>query len=149
MAAYTFLGKDENPKLAEACIQSSSEFGSLSFDFRFRDVLLQLQKGKGINLDPPNSEYYMEAFTRFKLTYRQQGNGSDVVYFDCFDPSNHREHPAFIYQYVYPPITLIFFKGDVGLVNGKLAISRETLHRDVFEPVIKNVRRITLQLLAL
>ncbi|KAF9506991.1 hypothetical protein BS47DRAFT_1352200 [Hydnum rufescens UP504] len=127
LGAYKFLGKETHPKIAEACIRSETQYyGSHSLDLSFRDLLYKLQKEEGINLDPPNLQHYMDTFAEFKLTYRGEGTGSNLVYFDCFDPSDHR---------------------GTGLVNAALAIPSGVLHRSVFEPVItKVVRSIESQL---
>ncbi|KAF9511188.1 hypothetical protein BS47DRAFT_1383594 [Hydnum rufescens UP504] len=118
LGGYIFLGGKELPMIAEACMRSGSNCGSLSLDARFHNLLHQLQKQNAINLDPSNLDGSMRAFAQFKLTYLGEGNGSDMVRFDCFDPTGNRA---------------------IGLVTDELAISRETLHLHVFEPVIREV----------
>ncbi|KAF9507125.1 hypothetical protein BS47DRAFT_349644 [Hydnum rufescens UP504] len=92
LAAYKFLGTKEDPRLAESCIRSGTDYyGSLSLDLSFHQLLDKLQREDGINLHPPNLRHYMDMFAKFKLTYRGEGTGDSMVYFGCFDPSDHRE----------------------------------------------------------
>jgi hypothetical protein len=96
LGAYKFLGKKTEPEIAEACIRPETQYyGSHSLDLSFRDLLYKLQKEEGVNLDPPNLQHYMDTFAEFKSTYRGEGTGSNLVYFDCFDPSDHRKRLVF------------------------------------------------------
>ncbi|KAF9504268.1 hypothetical protein BS47DRAFT_1401601 [Hydnum rufescens UP504] len=71
LAAYKFLSTKEDPRLAESCIRSGTDYyGSLSLDLSFRQLLDKLQREDGINLHPPNLRHYMDMFAKFKLTYR-------------------------------------------------------------------------------
>jgi hypothetical protein len=105
LAAYKLVGRDEFPELAEACLRSASDYyGSLSLDLSFRDLLYELQKDQGINLDPPNLQKYMDSFAEFKLTYRGEGSSDNMVYFDCLDSSDHREKLISLFRHLRLPM---------------------------------------------
>jgi hypothetical protein len=104
LGGYIFLGGKVLPMIAEACMRSGSNCGSLSLDIRFHNLLHQLQKENAINLDAPNLDEYMRAFAQFKLTYLGEGNGSEMVHFDCFDTSGNREETLSACQYISVPI---------------------------------------------
>lgn len=127
-----------NLEIAEMCARSGANCGSLFLDLRFRELVKTLLADHPAHLDAASLAYFMHNFSETdKLAYL--GEGDDGTFpFTCKTPystSNIETMFHFTCFNVEDPDD-----PAVGLVNGELAIPGNLLRREVFEPVVNQVR---------
>ena len=140
---YRILGQLATLEIAEMCVPSGADCGSLFLDLRFRELVRTLLADHPVHLDAASLAYFVDSFSQMdKLTYRGEvddGACNSVV----FQPL-----PIIIFL-VDSMFHFTCFNVDdpddpqVGLFNGELSLPGILLRREVFEPVVNQVMHLS------
>ena len=139
LAVYQILGQLANLEIAEMCVCSGANCGSLFLDLRFRELVRTLLADHPVHLDAASLAYFVDSFSQTdKLPYRGEVDDSacNSVVFQPL-PIN-----AFLVDSMFHFTCFNVEDPDdpqVGLVNGELALPGILLRREVFDPVVNQV----------
>jgi len=104
------------------CARSGANCGSLFLDLRFRELVRTLLADHPAHLDAASLAYFMHSFSETeKINYRGEEQDSAMFNFTCFNVEDPDD-------------------AQVGLFNGELSIPGNLLRREVFDPVVNQVR---------
>ena len=119
---YKIIGEMQNLEIAEMCARSGANCGSIFLDLRFRELVKTLLAAHPVHLDAASLANFMHSFQEVdKLSYGGVADDDNMFYFTCFNTEDPHDP-------------------DAGLVNGELAMEGKLLRREVFDPVVDQVR---------
>ncbi|GAA5889552.1 hypothetical protein JCM5296_005983 [Sporobolomyces johnsonii] len=109
-------------EIAEMCVRSGANTGSLFVDLKFEELLRRILKDHPIHLEPASMATFLHSFSETdKVAYHGTKEDDDAIFrFNCFNVEDSHD-PA------------------VGLEFGELAIPGRVLKTEVFDPVIEQV----------
>ncbi|BGP43161.1 hypothetical protein JCM10449v2_007185 [Rhodotorula kratochvilovae] len=121
-AVYKLMGQLSELEIAEMCVRSGANTGSLFVDLKFEELLRRILKDHPVHLEPASMATFIHAFAEGdKLAYHGTAEDDDAIFrFNCFNVEDSHD-PA------------------VGLEFGELAIPGRVLKTEVFDPVIEQV----------
>ncbi|SGY56999.1 BQ5605_C006g04207 [Microbotryum silenes-dioicae] len=125
-AVYKLMGQLSQLEIAEMCVRSGANAGSLFVDLMFEELVRKILKDHPVHLDPPSLTSFMHAFSESdKLDYHGRVDDgkmlADSMYrFNCFNVEDGHDP-------------------SVGLEYGELAIPGHVLKVEVFDPIINQV----------
>ncbi|GAA5942528.1 Hsp70 family protein [Sporobolomyces koalae] len=121
-AVYKLMGQLSELEIAEMCVRSGSNTGSLFVDLKFEELLRRILKDHPVHLEPASMATFLHSFSETdKIAYHGTAEDDDAIFrFNCFNVEDSHD-PA------------------VGLEFGELAISGRVLKTEVFDPVIEQV----------
>ncbi|BGP19763.1 hypothetical protein JCM10213_003609 [Rhodosporidiobolus nylandii] len=119
---YKLMGQLSELEIAEMCVRSGANTGSLFVDLKFEELLRRILKDHPVHLEPASMATFIHAFAEGdKLAYHGTAEDDDAIFrFNCFNVEDSHDP-------------------SVGLEFGELAISGKTLKTEVFDPVIEQV----------
>ncbi|SCV73246.1 BQ2448_7171 [Microbotryum intermedium] len=120
-AVYKLMGQLSQLEIAEMCVRSGANAGSLFVDLMFEELVRKILKDHPVHLDPPSLTSFMHAFSESdKLDYHGRADDNSMYRFNCFNVEDGHDP-------------------SVGLEYGELAIPGHVLRVEVFEPIINQV----------
>ncbi|KAL8291455.1 hypothetical protein RQP46_002433 [Phenoliferia psychrophenolica] len=121
-AVYQLMGQLSQLEIAEMCVRSGSNSGSLFVDLKFEELLRSILKDHPHHLDPQSMASFMHAFSETdKLTYAgTPEDDASSFRFNCFNPEDGNDP-------------------SIGLHHGELVIPGLLIKREVFDPIIEQV----------
>ncbi|GAA5940680.1 hypothetical protein JCM3775_004761 [Rhodotorula graminis] len=121
-AVYKLMGQLSELEIAEMCVRSGANTGSLFVDLKFEELLRRILKDHPVHLEPASMATFIHAFAEGdKLAYHGTKEDDDAIFrFNCFNVEDSHDP-------------------DVGLEFGELAIPGRVLKTEVFDPVIEQV----------
>ncbi|GAA6055821.1 hypothetical protein JCM3770_004776 [Rhodotorula araucariae] len=121
-AVYKLMGQLSELEIAEMCVRSGANTGSLFVDLKFEELLRRILKDHPVHLEPASMATFIHAFAEGdKLAYHGTAEDDDAIFrFNCFNVEDSHD-PA------------------IGLEFGELAIPGRVLKTEVFDPVIEQV----------
>ncbi|GAA5969951.1 hypothetical protein JCM21900_002451 [Sporobolomyces salmonicolor] len=121
-AVYKLMGQLSELEIAEMCVRSGANTGSLFVDLKFEELLRRILKDHPIHLEPASMATFLHSFSETdKVAYHGTKEDDDAIFrFNCFNVEDSHD-PA------------------VGLEFGELAIPGRVLKTEVFDPVIEQV----------
>ncbi|GJN93743.1 hypothetical protein Rhopal_006800-T1 [Rhodotorula paludigena] len=121
-AVYKLMGQLSELEIAEMCVRSGANTGSLFVDLKFEELLRRILKDHPVHLEPASMATFIHAFAEGdKLAYHGTIEDDEAIFrFNCFNVEDSHD-PA------------------VGLEFGELAIPGKRLKTEVFDPVIEQV----------
>jgi hypothetical protein len=140
LAVYQILGQLTTLEIAEMCARSGANCGSLFLDLRFRELVRTLLADHPAHLDAASLAYFMHSFSETeKLAYRGEDDDSTRNSVLLQPPPIDTCCAAVMFNFT------CFNVEDpddpqVGLFNGELSIPGNLLRREVFDPVVNQVR---------
>ncbi|GAA5990623.1 hypothetical protein JCM11641_007059 [Rhodosporidiobolus odoratus] len=119
---YKLMGQLSELEIAEMCVRSGANTGSLFVDLKFEEVVRRILKDHPVHLEPASMATFIHAFAEGdKLAYHGTVEDDDAVFrFNCFNVQDSHDP-------------------EVGLEFGELAIPGKVLKTEVFDPVIEQV----------
>ncbi|GAA6044092.1 hypothetical protein JCM8097_000207 [Rhodosporidiobolus ruineniae] len=119
---YKLMGQLSELEIAEMCVRSGANTGSLFVDLKFEELLRRILKDHPVHLEPASMATFIHAFAEGdKLAYHGTAEDDVAIFrFNCFNVEDSHD-PA------------------VGLEFGELAIPGKVLKTEVFDPVIEQV----------
>ncbi|KDE02823.1 hypothetical protein MVLG_06647 [Microbotryum lychnidis-dioicae p1A1 Lamole] len=120
-AVYKLMGQLSQLEIAEMCVRSGANAGSLFVDLMFEELVRKILKDHPVHLDPPSLTSFMHAFSESdKLDYHGRVDDDSMYRFNCFNVEDGHDP-------------------SVGLEYGELAIPGHVLKMEVFDPIINQV----------
>ncbi|GAA6022340.1 hypothetical protein JCM10207_003291 [Rhodosporidiobolus poonsookiae] len=121
-AVYKLMGQLSELEIAEMCVRSGANTGSLFVDLKFEELLRRILKDHPVHLEPASMATFIHAFAEGdKLAYHGTTEDDVAIFrFNCFNVEDSHD-PA------------------VGLEFGELAIPGKVLKTEVFDPIIEQV----------
>ncbi|BGP03164.1 protein of heat shock protein Hsp70 family [Rhodotorula toruloides] len=119
---YKLMGQLSELEIAEMCVRSGANTGSLFVDLKFEELLRRILKDHPVHLEPASMATFIHAFAEGdKLAYHGTAEDDEAIFrFNCFNVEDSHD-PA------------------VGLEFGELAIPGKVLKKEVFDPIIEQV----------
>ncbi|KAK4046961.1 hypothetical protein OIO90_006379 [Microbotryomycetes sp. JL221] len=120
-AVYKLMGQLSQLEIAEMCVRSGANAGSLFVDLKFEELIRKLLKDHPVHLDPPSIAAFMHSFSETdKLDFHGVQDDDNVYRFNCFNVEDSHDP-------------------TVGLEWGELCIPGRVLRTEVFDPIIEQV----------
>ncbi|POY72841.1 hypothetical protein BMF94_4096 [Rhodotorula taiwanensis] len=121
-AVYKLMGQLSELEIAEMCVRSGANTGSLFVDLKFEELLRRILKDHPVHLEPASMATFIHAFAEGdKLAYHGTAEDDEAIFrFNCFNVEDSHDP-------------------SVGLEYGELAIPGKMLKTEVFDPIIDQV----------
>ncbi|GAA5992968.1 hypothetical protein JCM5350_003063 [Sporobolomyces pararoseus] len=121
-AVYKLMGQLSELEIAEMCVRSGSNTGSLFVDLKFEELLRRILKDHPVHLDAASMATFLHSFSETdKIAYHGTVEDDEAIFrFNCFNVEDSHDP-------------------SVGLEFGELAIPGRVLKTEVFDPVIEQV----------
>ncbi|KAK4049950.1 hypothetical protein OIV83_003774 [Microbotryomycetes sp. JL201] len=120
-AVYKLMGQLSQLEIAEMCVRSGANAGSLFVDLKFEELIRKILRDHPEHLDPPSIAAFMHSFSETdKLDFHGTQDDDNVYRFNCFNVENSHDP-------------------SIGLEWGELCIPGRVLRKEVFDPIIEQV----------
>ncbi|KAM0786234.1 hypothetical protein ACM66B_007035 [Microbotryomycetes sp. NB124-2] len=120
-AVYKLMGQLSQLEIAEMCVRSGANAGSLFVDLKFEELIRKILKDHPEHLDAPSIAAFMHSFSETdKLDFHGMQDDDNVYRFNCFNVENSHDP-------------------SIGLEWGELCIPGQVLRTEVFDPIIEQV----------
>lgn len=139
-------------EIAEMCARSGANCGSLFLDLRFRELVRTLLSDHPAHLDAASLAYFMHSFSQTdKLAFKGEIDDGvylfssvELIFFGKRFRCGRLALDGWADSYFHFTCFNVEDPHDptVGLINGELAIPGNLIRREVFDPVVNQVRAV-------